>query len=260
MEALTAVSVACLTIYDMAKAIERGMRIDGIRLVEKTRRQVRPLPRRDGGLSHGADAGPRSAGQGARRRSSRCRSKPPRSPKRMAACSPSDLKALRTQPPADVSAMDGYAVRGEDVASVPARLKVIGEVAAGRPFAGAVGAGEAARIFTGGVLPPGRRHRRDPGNDRARRATRSSSMPRRRAAATSAPRGSTSRPARCCCARGHRLTSRSLALAAAMNHPTVPVHRRPKVALLATGDELVPPGSTPARRRSSTRTGSPSAR
>src|SRR5215475_834037 len=66
-----------------------------------------------------------------------------------------DLSALRTQPPADVSAMDGYAVRGADVASAPARLKVIGEVAAGRPFAGAVGAGEAARIFTGGVLPPG---------------------------------------------------------------------------------------------------------
>src|SRR5262245_34999721 len=66
-----------------------------------------------------------------------------------------DLKALRTQPPDDVSAMDGYAVRGTDVARVPARLRVIGEVAAGRPFAGHVGAGEAARIFTGGVLPPG---------------------------------------------------------------------------------------------------------
>src|SRR5262245_15384912 len=66
-----------------------------------------------------------------------------------------DLAALRTQPPADVSAMDGYAVRAADVAKVPARLKVIGEVAAGHPFEGAVGAGEAARIFTGGVLPPG---------------------------------------------------------------------------------------------------------
>ena len=46
-----------------------------------------------------------------------------------------DLKALRTQPPADVSAMDGYAVRAADVAGAPVRLKVIGEVAAGRPFA-----------------------------------------------------------------------------------------------------------------------------
>ena len=66
-----------------------------------------------------------------------------------------DLAALRTQPPADVSAMDGYAVRAADVASAPARLKLIGEVAAGHPFEGTVGAGEAARIFTGGVVPPG---------------------------------------------------------------------------------------------------------
>ena len=66
-----------------------------------------------------------------------------------------DLAALRTQPPADVSAMDGYAVRAEDVAQAPATLKLIGEVAAGRPFAGTVGGGEAARIFTGGVMPRG---------------------------------------------------------------------------------------------------------
>ena len=66
-----------------------------------------------------------------------------------------DLVAQRTQPPADVSAMDGYAVRAADVAKTPARLRVIGEVAAGHPFRGTVGPGEAARIFTGGVLPPG---------------------------------------------------------------------------------------------------------
>src|SRR5947209_4227352 len=66
-----------------------------------------------------------------------------------------DIEALRTQPPADVSAMDGYAVRAADVATVPARLKLAGEVAAGHPFEGTVGAGEAARIFTGGLLPRG---------------------------------------------------------------------------------------------------------
>ena len=66
-----------------------------------------------------------------------------------------DLKARRTQPPADVSAMDGYAVRSADVAAAPARLKVIGEVPAGRPFAAQIGAGEAARIFTGGFVPAG---------------------------------------------------------------------------------------------------------
>src|SRR5262245_45435887 len=66
-----------------------------------------------------------------------------------------DLDALRTQPPDNVSAMDGYAVRGADVTGAPVRLSVIGEVAAGRPFDGDVGLGQAARIFTGGVLPPG---------------------------------------------------------------------------------------------------------
>src|SRR5581483_7119523 len=66
-----------------------------------------------------------------------------------------DIAALRTQPPSDVSAMDGYAVRAADVARAPAKLALIGEVAAGHPFAGMVGAGQAARIFTGGVLPPG---------------------------------------------------------------------------------------------------------
>ncbi len=65
-----------------------------------------------------------------------------------------DLKALRTQPPADVSAMDGYAVRAADVANAPVRLKVIGEVPAGRPFSGSGRPGQAARIFTGGFVPP----------------------------------------------------------------------------------------------------------
>src|SRR5256886_7981242 len=66
-----------------------------------------------------------------------------------------DVAALRTQPPQAMSAMDGYAVRSADASHVAARLKVIGEVAAGRPFDRAVGAGEAVRIFTGGVIPPG---------------------------------------------------------------------------------------------------------
>src|SRR5258705_8550224 len=64
-----------------------------------------------------------------------------------------DVAALRTQPPQAMSAMDGYAVRSADAAHVAARLKVIGEVAAGRPFDTSVGAGEAVRIFTGGVIP-----------------------------------------------------------------------------------------------------------
>src|SRR5438552_13930449 len=66
-----------------------------------------------------------------------------------------DVAARRTQPPQAMSAMDGYAVRAADAAKVDAQFTVIGEVAAGRPFAGTVGAGEAVRIFTGGVVPDG---------------------------------------------------------------------------------------------------------
>src|SRR5215472_17710782 len=66
-----------------------------------------------------------------------------------------DVAARRTQPPQAMSAMDGYAVRASDAAKVGAQLSVIGAVAAGRPFAGTVGAGEAVRIFTGGVVPDG---------------------------------------------------------------------------------------------------------
>ena len=152
MEALTAVSIACLTIYDMVKAVERGMRIEGIRLVEK--RGGRSGHYRGAGVKRGVAVGCRGARTraGARRAAAGRRGAAREADGRVLAF---DLKALRTQPPADVSAMDGYAVRASDVAQAPARLKVIGEVAAGRPFAAQVGPGEAARIFTGGVVPEG---------------------------------------------------------------------------------------------------------
>jgi molybdopterin molybdotransferase len=155
-----------------------------------------------------------------------------------------DLKALRSQPPAAVSAMDGYAVRAADVESVPTSLAVIGEVAAGRPFERAVGPREAARIFTGGVLPAGadtiviQEHATRAGND----VTIAKGSPRGRHIRVE---GLDFRAGDVLLARGHQLTARDLGLAAAMNHPTVPTYRRPKVALLATGDELVAPGSTP---------------
>jgi molybdopterin molybdotransferase len=155
------------------------------------------------------------------------------------------LKARRTQPPADVSAMDGYAVRAADVAKAPVRLKVIGEVAAGRPFAQALGAGQAARIFTGGVLPQGadaiviQEHTKRNG-DSVEVEQASSKGRHVRVQGLDFKAGDELLPA------GHRLTARDLALAAGMNHPLVPVHRSPKVALFATGDELVPAGSEPA--------------
>jgi molybdopterin molybdotransferase len=155
------------------------------------------------------------------------------------------LKARRTQPPDDVSAMDGYAVRAVDVAEPPVRLKIVGEVAAGRPFARGVGAGEAARIFTGGVMPEGadtiviQEHTERDGD--AVEVQRSSAKGRHIRV-----RGLDFTAGDALLRAGRRLTPRDLALAAAMNHPLVPVHRRPKVALFATGDELVPPGTEPA--------------
>ncbi|MBV8508734.1 MAG: molybdopterin molybdenumtransferase MoeA, partial [Xanthobacteraceae bacterium] len=143
-----------------------------------------------------------------------------------------DVAALRTQPPASMSAMDGYAVRAADVAEVPARLKIVGEVAAGRPFEKIVGPGQAARIFTGGVVPTGadtiviQEHTTRSGDDVT--VTRTATLGRNiRAQGLDFSTGDV------LLKHGHRLGARDLALAAAMNHPTLPVHRRPKLALLA---------------------------
>ena len=155
------------------------------------------------------------------------------------------VKARRTQPPADLSAMDGYAVRASDVADPPVKLKVIGEVAAGRPFTHPVGPGEAARIFTGGVMPQGadavviQEHAKRDGEY----VTLEKSSPKGRHIRV---QGLDFKAGDVLLKAGHRLTPRDLALAAGMNHPFVPVHRRPKIALFATGDELVPPGCEPA--------------
>jgi molybdopterin molybdotransferase len=155
-----------------------------------------------------------------------------------------DVVALVTQPPADVSAMDGYAVRAADVASVPARLKLVGEVAAGHPFSAVVGTGEAARIFTGGVLPPGTDtiviQENTVAQGEAVIVMKPAAKGRHvRVEGLDFARGALLLPT------GRRLTDRDLALAAAMNHSSVQVHRRPKLGILATGDELVMPGSTP---------------
>ena len=156
----------------------------------------------------------------------------------------SDLVALRTQPPEDLSAMDGYAARAVDVAKVPVTLSVVGEVAAGHPFEGRVGEGQAARIFTGGVVPPGadtiviqENTTRD--GERVTVTSPAGQGKHIRRAGLDFSQGQALLKA------GHRLTERDLMLAAAMNHPTVPVHRRVRIAVLGTGDELKPPGSNP---------------
>jgi len=151
------------------------------------------------------------------------------------------VKARLDQPPADLSAMDGYALRAEDGAA-GSRLRVIGTAPAGHPFSGTVGAGECTRIFTGGILPAGTdailiqenavllppdrielaeavqpgRHIRRKGQDFAAGAE--------------------------IVASGTKLTPRHIALCASANHAWLAVHRRPRVAVLATGDEIALPG------------------
>jgi molybdopterin molybdotransferase len=155
-----------------------------------------------------------------------------------------DVAALRTQPPQAMSAMDGYAVRAADASQVAARLKVIGEVAAGRPFDTAVRSGEAARIFTGGVIPEGADAvviQEDTVRDGGSIDITEPAIAGRHIR----PAGADFREGDVLLRGGRRLTDRDLSLAAGMNHPQLPVRRRPKVAVLATGDELVMPGATP---------------
>ncbi|MGA2057343.1 MAG: gephyrin-like molybdotransferase Glp [Bradyrhizobium sp.] len=155
-----------------------------------------------------------------------------------------DLAALRTQPPQAMSAMDGYAVRAADATRAGAQLKVIGEIAAGRPFDHVVGSGEAARIFTGGVIPGGadaviiQEDTVVEGDHIAITEAAVAGRHIRRA-------GVDFRQGDVLLTAGGRLNDRDLSLAAAMNYPRLPVHRQPKVALLATGDELVMPGEVP---------------
>src|SRR6202048_2808375 len=155
-----------------------------------------------------------------------------------------DVAARRTQPPQAMSAMDGYAVRAADTSNGAARLKVIGECAAGRPFDKTVGAGEAVRIFTGGVIPEGA----DAVIIQEDTVAEGGGITITEAAVAGRhirPAGVDFRHRDVLLPRGIRLTARDLSLAAGMNYPELAVRRRPKVAILATGDELVMPGSSP---------------
>jgi molybdopterin molybdotransferase len=155
-----------------------------------------------------------------------------------------DVAARRTQPPQAMSAMDGYAVRASDASQVNAKLKVIGEVAAGRPFDRAIGPGEAARIFTGGVIPDGADAvviQEDAVADGNSITITEAATPGRNVR----PAGVDFSAGDVLLKAGIRLSDRDLSLAASMNYPELPVRKRPKLALLATGDELVMPGTTP---------------
>jgi molybdopterin molybdotransferase len=152
-----------------------------------------------------------------------------------------DLAARRTQPPFAVSAMDGYAVRATDLSAVPATLRIVAEVPAGAGFDGRVGAGEAVRIFTGAPLPAG--------TDTIVIQEDTERQDARVRILESAPRGRYVRregldfaEGEVLLQAGRRLTTRDIGLLAAMNRPWLSVHRRPRVAILSTGDEIVMPG------------------
>ncbi|QBY00731.1 molybdopterin molybdotransferase MoeA [Rhodophyticola sp. CCM32] len=151
--------------------------------------------------------------------------------------------AKRDQPPFAASAMDGYAVQGAGVAP-GARFTIIGEAPAGHMWQGQIGPGQAVRIFTGAPVPEG-----------ADRIIIQEDVTREGDQITLGDRldeGLHIRPAGGDFRAGHRieaprrLSPADIALAASMNHPILPVTRRPNVALIATGDELVQPGEIPA--------------
>jgi len=152
------------------------------------------------------------------------------------------VRARMDQPPAPMSAMDGYAVRAADTATVPTTLKVIGSSPAGHPFAGKVGPGESVRIFTGGVVPDGAdaiviQEDTDLGEKIV--TIREAAQPGRhiRKAGLDFETGDVLAES------GRRLTARDLSLIAAGDIPKLAVRRRPVIALAATGDELTPPGA-----------------
>lgn len=159
-----------------------------------------------------------------------------------------DLHARRSQPMTAVSAMDGYAVRAADTEAVGAWLTVVGESRAGGEPVPALNPGEAARIFTGAPLPTGadavaiqENAERDGNRVRFTRASGLGEFVR--------PAGLDFVEGWCGLVAGTRLDPRRLGLAAIMGHGWLSVRRRPRVAILATGDELCPPGETPGPHR-----------
>jgi len=157
----------------------------------------------------------------------------------------SDLTSLRTQPPFDASAMDGYAVLQSDVTSLPATLTIIGESKAGTPFDMPVQKGEAVRIFTGAVIPEGAdtiiiQENTNAGHGTVEVITGTPQGKFVRKAGLDFNEGETLLNA------GDRLTPYRLSLAASMNHAELPVFKQAKVAMISTGDELVMPGEATA--------------
>lgn len=159
-----------------------------------------------------------------------------------------DAVADTDLPPFDRAQMDGYALRSADVREVPARLRVVGEAAAGRGWRGRLGAGEAARIMTGAPLPEGAdsvqqvevtRESEDGAFVEVERATEPGQF--------FVVRGSEIRAGETVLRAGEEITAARAAVLASFGYAEVSVRRRPRVAVLATGTELVPAAERPGR-------------
>lgn len=156
-----------------------------------------------------------------------------------------DLAARLTHPAFDNSAMDGYAVRHDDVRTVGVELKVIGQSAAGHGFGGKVEPGQAVRIFTGAPLPAGadtviiQEDTERLADGRIRTSFAPGKGRHIRLSGQDFAAGET------VLHDGDVLDAGRLTVAAGMNHATLPVFMKPKIAILATGDELLAPGSVP---------------
>lgn len=152
-----------------------------------------------------------------------------------------DVLARLTQPPFDASAMDGYAVRAADIAHLPVRLRVVGYAPAGGAPTPPLGPGEAVRIFTGAPLPAGADTiviQEDTENEGEQVLIKEAG----RKGAYVRPCGLDFREGALGIPKGKRLSPRDIGLAASMNHPWLRVRRKPRVAILATGNEVVMPG------------------
>lgn len=151
-----------------------------------------------------------------------------------------DIRASRDQPPFDVSAMDGYAVKSPDT---PGLLQLIGESAAGRGFAGPCGQGSTVRISTGAAVPEGADSvviQED-----VRVGQNGIEVPASHPGQHVRPRGCDFRVGDLLLARGRILDGVGVSLAAASGAAALPVVRRPRVAILSSGDELAAPGTAP---------------
>ena len=152
------------------------------------------------------------------------------------------IAACVTLPPNDASAMDGYAVKLQDVKNAGSLLRIIGEAPAGRPFSGELKSGETVRLFTGSRIPDGADHvviqeNTERNSDQVEVKVGAHSARHIRRAGIDFKKGDLLIPA------GREIGPPEIALAAAANHAAVTVRQRPRIAFISSGDELISPGT-----------------